>query len=73
MIEWIPVTGSKMIAAEAYDAETERIYLRFHDGTEWWYEACPPQVWQELTAPGQSRGKFFHAVLKHKPSGRHGG
>jgi hypothetical protein len=73
MIEWIHVTGSSMIAAEAYDQETERIYLRFHDGSEWWYAACPPQVWQEFTAPGQSRGKYFHAVLKHKPSGQHAG
>lgn len=70
MIEWIPVEGSQIIAAEAYDAETERIFLRFHDGPEWWYSACPPHVWQEFTAPGQSRGKYFHNVLKHKPSGR---
>jgi hypothetical protein len=73
MIEWIPVSGSSMISAEAYDPETERIYLRFHDGPEWWYAACPPQVWQEFTAPGQSRGKYFHSVLKYKPSGRHAG
>ena len=55
MIDWIPVNGSSMISAEAYDPETERIYLRFHDGPEWWYDACPPPVWQEFTAPWRLR------------------
>ena len=50
MIEWFPVTGSSRIAAEAYNLETETIYVRFHDGVEWWYSACPPNVWEEFTA-----------------------
>lgn len=74
MIDWNTVAGSSMISAEAYDSETERIYLRFsRDGAEWWYAECPAHVWEEFTAPGQSRGQYFHAVLKDKPSGRHGG
>jgi hypothetical protein len=71
MIEWISVTGSSMIIAEAYDAVTETIYLRFENGVEWSYSACPHNVWEELTAPGQSRGQYFHRVLKFKPSIRH--
>ena len=73
MIEWTPVTGSSVITAEAYDPETETIFLRFTNGDEWWYSACPPSAWQEFTAPGQSRGQYFNRVLKFKPSGRHGG
>ena len=73
MLEWTPVEGSSRIVAEAYEAETERIYVRFTDGVEWWYAACPPQVWQEFTTPGQSRGQFIHEVLNHKPHGRHTG
>lgn len=73
MIEWIPVSGSERIVAEAYDPESECIYVRFPNGVEWCYRACPPQVWQEFTAPGQSRGKFIGSVLNHKPHGRHGG
>ena len=73
MIEWYPVTGSSRIAAEAYNLETETIYVRFHDGVEWWYSACPPNVWEEFTAPGQSRGKYINAVLDYKPNGRYGG
>ncbi len=73
MINWIPVTGSSRIVAEAYDPETETIYVRFHDGVEWKYAACPPQVWAEFTAPGQSRGQYIKNVLNHKPHDRYGG
>lgn len=73
MIEWIPVVGSSWVVAEAYDAEAEIIYARFADGAEWWYAACPPAVWAEFTAPGQSRGQYLNRVLKAKPSGRYQG
>ncbi|MHB8870194.1 MAG: KTSC domain-containing protein [Thermoleophilia bacterium] len=73
MIEWTPVGGSARIVAEAYDSEGERIYVRFPDGVEWWYGACPPHVWDEFCAPGQSRGQYIHQVLDYKPNGRHSG
>ena len=73
MIEWIPVTGSDRIIAEAYDPETETIYVRFPKGVEWYYAACPPNVWEEFTAPGQSRGQYIKRVLDFKPHGRHSG
>jgi hypothetical protein len=73
MIEWIPVSGSTRVTAEAYDAETETIYVRFPDGVEWCYAACPPDVWQEFSAPSQSRGQFIARVLNFKPNGRYGG
>ena len=73
MIEWIPVSGSDRIIAEAYDSETERIYVRFPEGVEWYYTACPPHVWEEFTAPGQSRGQYIKRVLDFKPHGRHSG
>lgn len=70
MIEWSPVAGSSRVTAEAYDLEAETIYVRFPDGVEWFYTACPPDVWERFTAPGQSRGEFIAAVLDHKPNGR---
>lgn len=73
MIEWIPVTGSSRITAEAYDPETETIYVRFPDAVEWQYSACPPSVWGEFTAPGQSRGRYISSVLDYKPNRRHVG
>jgi hypothetical protein len=73
MIEWQPVSGSSRIVAEAYDFETETIYVRFHDGMEWWYSGCPPHVWEEFTAPGQSRGEYIANVLNYKSNGRYGG
>jgi len=73
MIEWIPVSTSKRIIAEAYDPEKETIYVRFPDGVEYYYAACPPQVWEEFSAPGQSRGQYIRRVLDHKPKGRFSG
>ena len=73
MIEWISVSGSSRIIAEAYDPETERIYVRFPNGVEWWYAGCPPHVWEEFTAPGQSRGQYINRVLNFKQHGRHTG
>ena len=73
MIEWIPVTGSERIIAEAYDPQSETIYVRFPNGVEWWYSACPPHVWSEFTAAGQSRGHYIKDELNHKPNGRHSG
>jgi hypothetical protein len=73
MIDWIPVSGSSRIVAEAYDAETERIYVRFPNGVEWWYADCPRNVWEAFIAPGQSRGQYIHEVLNHKPNGQHAG
>lgn len=72
-MEWIAVPNSERIDAEAYDAETETIYVRFPNGVEWWYSACPPHVWDEFTAEGQSRGKYINDVLNYKPNGRHAG
>jgi hypothetical protein len=73
MINWIPVSGSTRIVAEAYSPEAETIYVRFSDGVEWSYAACPPHVWEEFTAPGQSRGQYIHRVLNFKPNGRYSG
>lgn len=73
MIEWIPVSGSARIVAEAYDASTETIYVRFLDGVEWWYSSCPPAIWASFTSPNQSRGEYIDQVLDHKPYGRHTG
>jgi uncharacterized protein RhaS with RHS repeats len=71
MIEWNAVVGSTRITAEAYDAGGERILVRFPNGTEWWYSACPADVWTAFTAPGQSRGEFIAQVLNFKPNGRY--
>ncbi|MBV6762765.1 KTSC domain-containing protein [Rhodococcus opacus] len=70
-LDWQPV-DSKRIVAEAYDLETETIYVRFKDGIEWYYEACAPDIWEAFTSPGQSRGQFISHTLNYKPMGRHG-
>lgn len=67
MIDWQPVTGSSRIIAEAFVQETETILVRFPDGVEWAYSACPPAVWQEFTSG--SRGRYISSVLDGKPNG----
>ncbi len=61
MIDWIPVTGSTRIVAEAYDTKTETIYVRFPSGKEWRYSNCPPHV--RGTVPDVAQ-----ALLRHGPS-----
>jgi hypothetical protein len=73
VIDWQPVTGSTRIVAEAYLPESETILVRFPGGVEWAYSACPPSMWEEFTAPGQSRGQYIATVLNDKPHGRWAG
>lgn len=70
MIEWQPVSGSSRIVAEAYLLESETILVRFPNGVEWAYSACPKATWDEFTADGQSRGQYIAEVLNDKPNGR---
>jgi hypothetical protein len=73
MVEWTAVEGSSRIVAEAYIAEAETIVVRFPDGVEWAYSACSPEIWEEFSAPWQSRGQFIKNVLDVKPNGRWSG
>jgi len=73
MIEWMPVSGSTRIVAEAYDPQTETIYVRFPNGVEWCYRSCPGHVWEQFTRPGQSRGQYIQQVLNFKSNGRFAG
>ncbi|WP_220036525.1 MULTISPECIES: KTSC domain-containing protein [unclassified Curtobacterium] len=70
-IEWRFVESTRIVA-EAYDADTETIYVEFpRTGVQWWYSDCPPDIWEQFTASGQSRGQFIHEVLNYKPHGRY--
>jgi len=73
MIEWNPVEGSSRIIAEAYLPDREIILVRFPDGVEWAYFGCPRNVWQEFSAPGQSRGRYIASVLDFKRNERWSG
>jgi hypothetical protein len=69
MLVWKTVTSSSRIIAEAYDPEARRIFVRFADCVEWSFADCSLQVWNEFTAPGQSRGTYIADVLEAKPNG----
>lgn len=66
---WVAVDGSSRIIAEAYDEELGTIYVSsFPNGVEWWYGGCPPSIWEEFAAPGQSRGAYIRDVLDSSPT-----
>ncbi|MFZ1153721.1 MAG: KTSC domain-containing protein [Solirubrobacteraceae bacterium] len=64
--EWIDMDSSNVESA-AYDPDAEVIYVRFQEGGAYAYDQCPPHVWAEFTAPGQSAGKYVNSTLKDKP------
>lgn len=70
-LDWIEVGDSDRITAMAYDEEQEMIFVRFPDGVEWCYEDCPPHVWEEFSAAGQSKGQYIYGTLNHKTHHRH--
>lgn len=73
IIEWSDVDGSRRIVAEAFMPDTETILVRFPDGVEWAYSACSLAVWEEFTAPSQSRGQYIAQILNAKPNGQWNG
>jgi hypothetical protein len=61
------VFDSSRIQEAAYDADHERLYVRFvkpvnRGGTPWTYEGVPANVWRNLKR-SQSPGKFVNRVL----------
>jgi hypothetical protein len=64
--DWIDLESST-VAQAAFDPDVEAIYVRFIDGGTYVYDECPPHVWVEFTAPGQSPGKYINETLKYKP------
>ena len=71
MLDWIPIDDSDRVVAIAYDAANETICVQFPNGVQWCYEACPPHVWEDFTAPGVSKGRFIHDVLNRQPHRRY--
>jgi len=65
-LEWIDMNSSNVESA-AYNPDAEMIYVRFKEGGVYAYDQCPPHMWEEFTAPGQSPGKYVNEILKYKP------
>ncbi|MGA9285772.1 MAG: KTSC domain-containing protein [Solirubrobacteraceae bacterium] len=65
-LEWIDMNSSNVESA-AYEPDAEMIYVRFKEGGVYAYDQCPPHMWEEFTAPGQSPGKYVNEILKYKP------
>jgi hypothetical protein len=73
MLDWNEVIDSSRVVAVAYDGDQEAIFVRFPNGVEWRYDACPSHVWEEFIAPNTSKGSFIHHTLNRLPNARHEG
>lgn len=67
ILNWIPVAGSTRVEAIAYDADSETIYVRFNEGSEWWYGSCPQHVWHEFSSPNSSKPRSTDALGRAGP------
>jgi hypothetical protein len=56
-LEWEPLE-SKLLAAAAYAAPRQVLYLRFHSGETYRYFTFPAEQYQEFLAAA-SRGRYF--------------
>lgn len=70
VLEWLPVANSSRVAAIAYRASSQQIFVRFQDGAEWCYEECPLHTWRAFSSPAASKGKFIASVLDSLPNYR---
>lgn len=56
--QWQAVVSTR-ITHEAYNSDTESILVRFPDGVEWCYEACPRKFGGHLRHPANHGGNSF--------------
>ena len=61
-MEW-QTLDSKMLAAAAYDAAEQTLYLRFRSGDVYRYFEFPGEQYQEFLAAG-SRGRYFLSHIR---------
>ena len=67
----IPITevaSSSLISGDGYDYDNETLAIRFHGGVVYHYRGCSPAMW-EAYATAPSKGKYFHAHIKHNLQG----
>lgn len=66
-IKWIDVDDSDRVEAIAYNSKDQAIYVRFPDGTEWYYGSCTERQWSAFKR-SSSKGRYIADVLDHKPN-----
>lgn len=72
-LRWQTVDGSSLVRGLAYDEAAHRIFVRLHNGTEHFFDECPPAVWQALLA-APSKGEFVtHRLERHRVEAPIGG
>ncbi|WP_220015747.1 KTSC domain-containing protein [Clavibacter michiganensis] len=68
-MDWVDIPDSSWVAAIAYDATVETIYVRFNDNHLHMYLDCPEEIWAEFSSPETSKGGYIHSVLNQRSHG----
>ncbi len=63
-LEWQPVE-SKLLAAAAYVAPRQTLYLRFHSGEVYRYFTFPADQYREFL-DAESKGRFFLIHIRNR-------
>jgi hypothetical protein len=54
---------SSNVSGIGYDADEQRLYVRFNKGDLYYYDGVPYDVYEQMLA-AESKGKFVHSDLK---------
>ena len=55
---------SSDLSAVGYDPDTQQLEIVFNNGGRYLYSGISPEIFQGLLNAG-SKGRFFHAFIKH--------
>jgi hypothetical protein len=59
----MPAVSSSAIASIDYDADTQALYVRFHESGQYIYSPVPEEVYDAFLSAG-SKGAFFNDHIK---------
>lgn len=62
-LDWIRTPDSSSIAAFAYEAEDQALYVRFQNGRTYRYAGVPSSLY-EAFADADSKGSFFNSQVQ---------
>ena len=63
-----PVTGSSMIAADGWDAQTQTLAVRFVNGATYEYRGLSPAVYEAYSS-AESKGSYLKKFVEKNVTG----
>ena len=63
-METVSVTSTNL-SEIAYDSDKQELFIIFHNGKKYRYDAVPAEVWESFKV-AESKGSFFSSSIKGK-------